>query len=230
MDKQLEKIIKIVKNTGDRIVVISDDTEFLITSLDDYSRILEGGERLAGLTESEMLGKINRDIAFWRSSQVEQNEENVDANLKNDLQTPSYQSLDAETTQEKIDDLTENIDQIENIEVVNSFEDSENGWQEDTPEIDTEKIKSELKNEDIDWDDSFDFEEDSDESSDQDIFSFARNRDTEDIDSGEQKPDFISNLGQKPKNPFKKDDQEASDNEDSTQNSYNIPPPPDINK
>ncbi len=71
MDAQLERILKLVKKTGEKVVVIQDDSEFVIASLDEYMRLIEDHGQIAQLTESQMLDKINRDIALWREAQKE---------------------------------------------------------------------------------------------------------------------------------------------------------------
>jgi PHD/YefM family antitoxin component YafN of YafNO toxin-antitoxin module len=69
--KSLDKIIALVKKTGDRCIVLDTDGEpaFVLTSFDDYERLMTGGGDPRHLTEDELLEKINRDIALWRETQ-----------------------------------------------------------------------------------------------------------------------------------------------------------------
>ena len=69
MKNQLDKIIYFVRNTGDKVIVLKDDTEFVIMPLDDYEGLFRHKKQLAGLTEEEMLSRVNREIALWRESQ-----------------------------------------------------------------------------------------------------------------------------------------------------------------
>ena len=69
MKNQLDKIIYFVKNTGDKVIVLKDDSEFVVIPLDDYESLFRHKKQLAGLTEEEMLSRINREIALWRESQ-----------------------------------------------------------------------------------------------------------------------------------------------------------------
>jgi PHD/YefM family antitoxin component YafN of YafNO toxin-antitoxin module len=87
MKNQLDKIIYFVKNTGDKVIVLKDDSEFVVIPLDDYESLFRHKKQLAGLTEEEMLSRINREIALWRESQKictdesdfpEDNQDNVD--------------------------------------------------------------------------------------------------------------------------------------------------------
>lgn len=68
MNSQLERIIKLIKKTGDRMVVYDsqkpDDT-YVVMSIDEYEKIVDD----ENLTEEEMTDKINRDIATWRNEQ-----------------------------------------------------------------------------------------------------------------------------------------------------------------
>lgn len=66
-----DKILNLVKKTGDKIVVMSEDgmTNFLVMPLSEYEKIVEGKSEVINLTEDELLGKINRDIALWKENQ-----------------------------------------------------------------------------------------------------------------------------------------------------------------
>lgn len=69
--KSLDRVITLVKKTGDRCIVLDNDGEpaFVLTSFDDYERLMTGGGDPRHLTEDELLEKINRDIALWRETQ-----------------------------------------------------------------------------------------------------------------------------------------------------------------
>ncbi len=81
MDAQMEKIFKLIKKTGEKVVVIKDDNEFVISSLDEYLRLIEDHGQITQLTESQMLDKINRDIALWRQAQEEAGENIVEPDV-----------------------------------------------------------------------------------------------------------------------------------------------------
>ena len=71
MDNQLDKILSIIKRTGEKVILFKDDNEFVVSSLDNYSQLIQGDSPLSQLSESQMLDKINRDIALWRESQTQ---------------------------------------------------------------------------------------------------------------------------------------------------------------
>jgi hypothetical protein len=72
MKNQLQKALSLTKKTGDRLIVfdLSQDSEpFVVMDLNEYEKIVIGKSEVRGLTEDELLDKINRDIAIWRSEQ-----------------------------------------------------------------------------------------------------------------------------------------------------------------
>jgi len=82
MQNQLKKAISIAKKTGDRLIVNDlsrGDSAFVVMSLDEYEKLVTEKSEVRGLTEDELLDKINRDIAIWKS---EQDTENFLAYLK----------------------------------------------------------------------------------------------------------------------------------------------------
>jgi hypothetical protein len=79
MQDQLQKAINLAKKTGDRLIVFDSskpDNVFVVLSLKDYENLILGKSEVRGLTEDELLDKINRDIAIWKSDQGEA--ENID--------------------------------------------------------------------------------------------------------------------------------------------------------
>jgi hypothetical protein len=74
MQNQLEKAIKIAKKTGDKLIIfdnIRSDSAFVVMSLDAYEKVAINRSDVRGLTEDQLLDKINRDIAIWKSDQDE---------------------------------------------------------------------------------------------------------------------------------------------------------------
>ncbi len=84
MNNQLQKAIRIIKKTGDRLIVINENNNdsYVIMNLDEYEGIVRalpesrrGGdvikkdENISVLTEEKLVDKINRDIALWKSQQ-----------------------------------------------------------------------------------------------------------------------------------------------------------------
>lgn len=67
-----QEVLDLVEKTGDRCVMIHDNMAFAIMGLPQYRSLLLGERDIIGLSEAELLEKINRDIARWRSAQVEE--------------------------------------------------------------------------------------------------------------------------------------------------------------
>jgi hypothetical protein len=72
MNNEIKKVINLVKKTGDRLIVLDpNDTNYtyVVMPLDEYERLVIGRSEVRNLTEDELLDKINRDIAIWKSEQ-----------------------------------------------------------------------------------------------------------------------------------------------------------------
>ncbi|MFH0950915.1 MAG: hypothetical protein V1765_00365 [bacterium] len=93
MFDRLEKLINFVKKTGEK-VVLSDPSSFddfyVILALKDYEKLMGEPANIKGLTGEELVDKINRDIALWKSQ-----EEIDDFNLNyNDFDLESAETAD----------------------------------------------------------------------------------------------------------------------------------------
>lgn len=69
-DSQLQKAIDLSRKTGDRLIVFNgteSGSSFVVMGLDDYEKLAIGRNEVRGLTERELLDKINRDVAIWKS-------------------------------------------------------------------------------------------------------------------------------------------------------------------
>ncbi|MFC1678504.1 hypothetical protein ACFLZ9_02065 [Patescibacteria group bacterium] len=72
MENHLIKVLKLAKKTGDRLIVFNPfDAEitYVVMSIDEYEKLVIGKSEVRDLTEEELLDKINRDIAIWKSEQ-----------------------------------------------------------------------------------------------------------------------------------------------------------------
>ena len=90
MNKQLQRLIELSSKTGDRLIVFDlnkENSPYVVMGVDDYERMAIGMSEVRGLTEDELLDKINRDIAIWQSDRIDNegqlksgkyNEEKVD--------------------------------------------------------------------------------------------------------------------------------------------------------
>ena len=72
MQNQLQKAINLAKKTGDKLIIYDitkPDNTYVIMSLNQYEDIVVEKSEVRGLTEEELIDKINRDVAIWKSDQ-----------------------------------------------------------------------------------------------------------------------------------------------------------------
>ena len=71
-NNQLNRLLKLINRTGDRLVVLDKDTDtsVVMMEIDEYEKILNGGPRLEDMSESDILDKINREVAVWREKNM----------------------------------------------------------------------------------------------------------------------------------------------------------------
>jgi len=73
MVDRLERFINLISKTGDKLLVYDrhkPDDSFVVVSLDQYERLMAEASGVKGLTEDELIDKINSDIALWKSGQI----------------------------------------------------------------------------------------------------------------------------------------------------------------
>lgn len=75
MSKSMEKVINLIKRTGDKCIILDSDgePEYVAMSFRDYEKLILGNPDIGKLSEEEMLEKINRDIAVWQASSKDDN-------------------------------------------------------------------------------------------------------------------------------------------------------------
>ncbi|HLD28037.1 MAG TPA: hypothetical protein VJB67_00300 [Patescibacteria group bacterium] len=67
----LEKIVNLLKKTGDKAIILDQNGNpcYVIMTLPDYENLVLGHSGVMGLTEDELLAKINREIEIWKDTQ-----------------------------------------------------------------------------------------------------------------------------------------------------------------
>ena len=68
MQEQLQKAIILAKKTGDRLIIFDPanvDLTYVVMPLEHYERLVIKKSEVKGLTEQELLDKINRDIFIY---------------------------------------------------------------------------------------------------------------------------------------------------------------------
>ena len=80
MPNKLKQLIELAKRTGDRLIVADFnnlDDSYVILGINDYERLVSG----QFLTEEDLVDKINRDIAIWKTDEeIDEDEEIEDFN------------------------------------------------------------------------------------------------------------------------------------------------------
>lgn len=71
-NNQLNRLLQLINRTGDRLVVLDKDTDATVVmmEIDEYEKLLNGGPRLEDMSESDILDRINREVAVWREKNV----------------------------------------------------------------------------------------------------------------------------------------------------------------
>ncbi len=70
MNDRLQQLIRLIKRTGDKLVVfdsITPDDSYVIMPSGDYEKLAAQARGVKGLTEDELIDKINQDITVWKS-------------------------------------------------------------------------------------------------------------------------------------------------------------------
>lgn len=71
MQDQIKRAINLAKKTGDRLIIVDKsrpEDNFVVMTLEQYEQIVLSSSGIRNLTEDELLDKINRDIAIWKSN------------------------------------------------------------------------------------------------------------------------------------------------------------------
>jgi len=73
MDQELQRAINLAKKTGDRLIIIDSSqpgNALVVMPLAEYEKMMRESLAVRNLTESELVDKINRDIAVWKNEQL----------------------------------------------------------------------------------------------------------------------------------------------------------------
>lgn len=111
MEKAWSKILQLVKETGDRLVVTDPDGEnvFVVMTVEDYQNLrgikadaaqpAQSAAAVKALTEEQLLNRINREIDDWKSVQEAQDPGAAAQNLIQNLPESRNQELMVQTEQ-----------------------------------------------------------------------------------------------------------------------------------
>ncbi|MFA6254937.1 MAG: hypothetical protein WC675_02780 [Patescibacteria group bacterium] len=98
MPQNFKKIIDLINRTGDNCIVLDESGEpsHVIVTFKNYQNLVLGKSELVGLSEDELLEKINRDIAIWKINQEAENLDNwptIKSKVKEDKNPSSNSPL-----------------------------------------------------------------------------------------------------------------------------------------
>ena len=117
---QLQKAINLTKKTGDRLIIFDkseSEEPYVVMTLNDYEKLVIGHSEVRGLTENELLDKINRDIAVWKSdseiSEIGQQTNNFNNKIEGSSIKEENRDFDGYTEPENVEDEEE--DDIEDM-------------------------------------------------------------------------------------------------------------------
>jgi len=84
-EKLLSRVMRVSEKTGDRVIVVSPQTQraFAVLPFEAYEGMVEGraslvdlgSETVEEMSRNELVDKINHDIAIWNSAQQREKEE-----------------------------------------------------------------------------------------------------------------------------------------------------------
>ncbi len=114
MSNQLQKAIDLSRKTGDRLIVFDkaeSENPFVVMSLNDYEKLVIGRDEVRGLTERELLDKINCDVAIWKNENevVDFHGKIDDFNSINDIENYRIDDFNEEDEYYEEDDELEEI-------------------------------------------------------------------------------------------------------------------------
>ena len=130
MDQQLQRLIELSRKTGDRLIVFDPShkqSTYVVMEVDDYEKLAIGRSEVRGLTEEELLDKINRDVSIWKSDKLDND---VFANAgkddegyfpqDTDIEDDFYQDKDTQDEDwYRVDEIAQNADYIEDKSIEN---------------------------------------------------------------------------------------------------------------
>jgi len=104
-NKQLNKALELVSRTGDKILVMDQESDkvFALMDLDEYEFLLDhDSELIENYNEEEMFNKLDRDLKHWREYHEE------DEGEKEDESFVDLNSIDEQDGLDNLSDLEEN--------------------------------------------------------------------------------------------------------------------------
>lgn len=91
-----DRLLRFMAKSGDRCVIMEKgQPAFVLMKIEDYEDLLMAHSGIDGLTEEELLDKINREIALWRANQEDETAEEIMTE-----NSPQYERPESELVEE----------------------------------------------------------------------------------------------------------------------------------
>jgi len=91
-----DRLLRFMAKSGDRCVIMEKgQPAFVLMKIEDYEDLLMSHSGVDGLTEEELLDKINGEIALWRANQEDDAAEEIMTE-----NSPQYEPRESETVEE----------------------------------------------------------------------------------------------------------------------------------
>jgi len=113
MQHAINKVFNLINKTGDRCIVLSQDSDeaYVVMSLAEYERMTLGKADVSELSEDELLDKINRDIAIWKSQQDQRKQDNIWVDDEHVQSSPDF-----DPGRYNLADISQNFDEYEEFD------------------------------------------------------------------------------------------------------------------
>ena len=112
-ENQFNRLLNLIRRTGDRLVVLDKDSDTSLVMMDigEYEKMLDGGTKLEEMSDSDILDKINREVAIWREKNMA-NE--VSEAMEDDLEHLEPESS-VHTTPKEVSEEPQYIENLANV-------------------------------------------------------------------------------------------------------------------
>lgn len=123
MWEKLKKVIKLIEKSGDKCIILAEENEpIVLMGFNEYEKLSFQRSEVAGLSQDELLDKINREIAVWRTINQETNEINQPVLDFSDKINNNKLKINNENSQNSEDNLKTNSLISEKIKTENNDE------------------------------------------------------------------------------------------------------------
>lgn len=126
-NSQLNQVLKLVRRTGDKIVIMDNESEevMVLLGLNDYEKLLSGDRKVEDLSEEELLEKINREVSLWREHNEDENFDIEEPLSDQRVRVESKKELSGEAEEKLIPHKESHDGEISESEAVDDLPDEE---------------------------------------------------------------------------------------------------------